>query len=85
MENSGYNYLNKNDSFYNDICSTYTSQDGKDVLLSDRYEDIYIPINNMYICQSDCEFISYNTTSNKAECNCKVQQEEIITSLNDLI
>ena len=84
LENSGYNYLNKNDTFYNDICSTYTSQDGKDVLLSDRYEDIYMPINNMYICQSDCELISYNTTVNKAECNCKVQQEETITSLKDI-
>ena len=84
LESSGYNYLNKNDSFYNDICSTYTSKDGKDVLLSDRYEDIYTPINNMYICQPDCELISYNTTTQKAECNCKVQQEQTITSLKDI-
>ena len=84
LENSGYNYLNKNDSFYNDICSTYTSEDGKDVLLSDRYEDIYTPINNMYICQSDCELISYDTTTQKAECNCKVQQEKTITSLKEI-
>ena len=84
LENSGYNYSSKNDSFYNDICSTYTSEDGKDVLLSDRYEDIYTPINNMYICQSDCQFISYNITAKKAVCHCKVQQEETITSLKDI-
>ena len=80
LENSGYNYTNKNDSLYNDICSTYTSEDGKDVLLSDRYKDIYTPINNMYICQSDCQFISYNTTVKKAECDCKVQQKNITSS-----
>ena len=84
LENSGYNYSNKNDSFYNDICSTYTSEDGKDVLLSDRYEDIYTPINNMYICQPGCQFISYNTTAKKAECDCKVQQKEAITNLKDI-
>ena len=77
-------YSNKNDSFYNDICSTYTSEDGKDVLLSDRYEDIYTPINNMYICQPGCQFISYNTTAKKAECDCKVQQKETITNLKDI-
>jgi len=84
LENTGYNYTNKNDSFYNDICSTYTSEAGKDVLLSDRYNDIYTPINNMYICQSDCQFISYNTSEKKAECDCKVQQEKTITSLKDV-
>ena len=84
LANSGYNFANINDSFYNDICSTYTSEDGKDVLLSDRYSDIYTPINNMYICQSDCQFISYNITTQKAECDCRVQQEEVITSLKDI-
>jgi len=70
LKNSGYNYLNKNDSFYNDICSTYTSEDGKDMLLSDRYNDIYVHINEMYICQTGCELVSYNTTTEKAECDC---------------
>ena len=84
LENSGYNYLDKNDSFYNDICSTYTSEDGKDVLLSDRYNDIYVHINEMYICQTGCQLISYNTTTEKAECDCKIQQEDIITNLEDI-
>jgi len=85
FENSGYNILDKTDPFYNDICTTYTSKGGKDVLLYDRYNDIFIHINEMNICQSDCELISYNTTTEKAECDCKVQEEAIITNLEDII
>jgi len=84
LENTGYNFLDNNDSFYKDICSTYTSEDGKDVLLSDRYNDIYAPINEMYICQTGCDLVSYNTTTEKAECDCKIQEEEIITNLEDI-
>ena len=82
LKDSGHNFLDKNDSFYNDICSTYTSIGGKDVLLHDRYNDIYVHINKMHICQTDCELISYNTLTEKAECDCKIQQEEI--SLEDI-
>ena len=78
MENSGYNILDKNDSFYNDICTTYTSKQGKDVLLYDRYNDIYIHINNMHICQIDCKLISYNTTTEKAECDCKFKKKKLL-------
>ena len=84
LDNSGYNYLDINDSFYNDICSTYTSEDGKDVLLSDRYNDIYVHINEIYICQTGCQLISYNTTTERAECDCKIQEESIITNLEDI-
>jgi hypothetical protein len=82
LKDSGHNFLDKNDSFYNDICTTYTSIGGKDVLLHDRYNDIYVHINKMHICQTDCELISYNTLTEKAECDCKIQQEEI--SLEDI-
>ena len=33
MSNSGYNLFNLNDSFYNDICPTYITQDGNDLTL----------------------------------------------------
>jgi len=36
LKESGYNLFNKNDSFYNDICSTYTSLNGSDITLADR-------------------------------------------------
>ena len=37
----------------------------------------------MFICQSGCQLISYNTTTEKAECDCKIQQEDIITNLEE--
>ena len=83
---SGYNIFDSNDSFYNDICTTYSSENGKDVLLSDRYQDIYIPINSMYICQDGCNFSSYNTTTQQAECNCIVNNDDINkTNIEEII
>ena len=72
----GYNLFDSEDSFFNDICSTYTSINGKDMLLSDRWEDIYISSNNQYYCQEKCKLISYDLLSEKALCNCFIEEEE---------
>ena len=74
---SGYNIFDEEDSFYNDICSTYTSQNGADMLLSDRKTDIYTNIQNQTFCQLGCELESYNSTSKKAKCNCDIKNEEV--------
>ena len=73
LEDSGYNLFDENDSFYNDICATYTNQNGTDMLLSDRKQDIYSLTQNQSICQADCELESYNSTTKKAKCNCQIQ------------
>ena len=82
LSNSGYNLFNENDSFYNDICSTYTSENGMDMTLSDRKKEIYTATENKTICQSDCELESYNATTKKAKCNCEVTTSSNLTSLN---
>ena len=41
LSKSGYNLFNSSDSFYNDVCTTYTTQNGTDILLYDRRMDIY--------------------------------------------
>ena len=82
LSDSGYNLFNENDSFYNDICSTYTSENGTDMLLSDRKADIYSNTQNTTICQTDCELESYNSTTKKAKCNCEVATTSTISSLN---
>ena len=82
LSDSGYNLFNENDSFYNDICATFTSENGTDMLLSDRKKDIYSNTQNTSICQSDCELESYNSTSKKAKCNCEVKTSSTISSLN---
>ena len=40
-QESGINLLNINDSFYNDICFTYTSENGTDCTLKDRVNIFY--------------------------------------------
>ena len=82
LSNSGYNIFNENDSFYNDICSTFTSNNGTDILLSDRKKDFYDLGQNQSICQSGCEIESYNSTSKKASCNCSINTVGI-TKLED--
>ena len=82
LSDSGYNLFNENDSFYNDICSTYTNEYGTDMLLSDRKKDIYSTTQNTSLCQTDCELESYNSTTKKAKCNCEVKTTTTINSLN---
>ena len=77
LSGTGYNIFNENDSFYNDICSTYTSENGTDVLLSDRKNDILTISQNQTMCQTGCELQSYNITSKKAKCDCSVKVETV--------
>ena len=82
---SDYNIFDGNDSFYNDICSTYTSQNGTDMLLSDRKKDIYSLVQSQYLCQSGCEIQSYNSTSKKATCDCSIKLKSLQNlEINDL-
>ena len=74
LSESGYNIFNENDSFYQDICATYTSVNGTDILLSDRKKDIY---QSQSMCQIGCEFQNYNSTTKKAKCDCSVISKTI--------
>ena len=84
LNNSGYNLFDLNDSFYNDICSTYTTGNGTDLTLVDRKNIIYDNNGNISMCQEGCTFQSYNLTSKKATCDCEVQTKENITDLNEI-
>ena len=76
LNDYGYNLFNQNDSFYNDICTPYTTQNGTDILLLDRKVDIYAQNGNKELCQDGCELQYYNETSKKAKCNCGIKPEE---------
>ena len=78
----GYNLLDENDDFYNDICSTYTSESGTDMLLSDRKEKIYKNNGNLTLCQKGCQLESFNSTNKNAKCNCNVQTNKYIEKKN---
>ena len=77
LAESGYNLFNINDSFYQDICTPYKSENGTDVLLSDRKIDFYS--ENETKCQVNCNYSNYNFESKYLKCECSVINENIIT------
>ena len=84
LSESGYNIFDENDSFYQDICTTYTTINGTDILLSDRRSDIYTETQNQNMCQIDCKLQSYNHNNKKAECECKINEDTSELDLNEL-
>ena len=80
LKDSGYDLFNINDPFYNDICAPYKSENGTDVLLADRKNDIYN--NDQTTCQSNCEYSSFNPEYKFLKCECRVIVDDIDT--NDL-
>ena len=84
MEESGYDIFDINDEFYNDICATYTAQNGADMALSSRKTRIYDSIKDVYLCQKGCEFESFDTQTNKANCICQIQETETITDISKI-
>ena len=77
LNESGYNLFNESDSFYDDICTTYTSFNETDILLSDRKKDIYTEGQSQQICQKGCKLSSYDSKNHKARCDCSVIIQEI--------
>ena len=80
----GYNLFNGNDSFYNDICAVYTTENRTDILLYDRRMDIYKSTLNISLCQEGCIFLSYNSETKKAECDCPIQTNEMNLDISSL-
>ncbi len=87
LDELGYNLFNPKDKFYNDICTPYTTENGTDIILSDRKNDIYKPTSNISLCQIGCEFDSYNSENKKVKCQCSVQTNEtnFVSSKNENI
>ena len=61
--------------YYNDICYTATSEDGTDILLTDRQKEFID--NNKTICQENCFLSEYNYNINKAKCSCDVVESSL--------
>ena len=76
LKEQGYNFFDKNDKFYKDICNPYKSENGTDVLLADRYNDFFVA--NQLTCQSNCEYSDYLPNSQYLKCECNVVDEEKI-------
>ena len=69
-ENELFKY-NQSDKFYSDICSTYTTEKGTDIIIKDRQNEF---INkNMTLCEQDCKYTNYDKNKKKVNCKCFVK------------
>lgn len=72
MQNQSINIYNSSESFYNDICFTFTSNTSRDVTIEDRRK-YYYPSENL--CEENCEMISIDFKANKIKCMCRVKTQ----------
>ena len=63
-----YDIFDKNNKFYNEICSPFTSEYGTDLLIEDRRKYYYL--NYYDLCENNCEYIGYINKTGKIQCNC---------------
>ena len=69
-------YLEKyniSSDYYNDECSVYTTEDGTDIIILDRKKEFND--NNMFLCENNCNYTNYNTTTKKSVCMCDVKSK----------
>ena len=71
-----------NSDYYNDICNRFTTENGTDIILSDRKKEFNI--KNFSICENNCIFIGYNLTTKKVLCECDIQDRSTL-QLKDII
>ena len=74
LKSLGYDMLNINDPFYQDVCVPYKSDNNTDMLLSDRIDYIYN--NKDSQCQPNCEFSSYLPNSLYLNCTCSATENK---------
>ena len=65
--------LNSSSAYFSDICYSSTSDNGTDILLTDRKKEFIE--GNKTICQDDCDFSDYDKNKQKANCSCSVKEE----------
>ena len=65
--------LEANESFYNDICYSFSSiNNNRDMTLKDRRNNYY---EDLTLCEENCNYIGINTTFNRSVCLCEVKTE----------
>ena len=72
LNKQGYELFDANNSFYQEFCTQYTSQNGTDVILIDRKNYFYD--ENAVLCENICKYGGVNTKTKKAHCQCNVKK-----------
>ena len=82
LSSQGIDVFNADDDFFNDICHQYENPDGKDIILTDRKNDIY---QDATFCQDGCIYKGINYDLKAANCICDSsilqEEEENITNI----
>jgi hypothetical protein len=76
-----------NCEYYTKSCSSYTTENGTDILLKDRQKEY--GEKNLSLCQHKCKYIRYDRENKKSSCECHVKNEmenisEIMNNPNKL-
>ena len=67
---------NHNDSFFNDICYSFSEANSStDLVLEDREADIY---QNYSLCEDICDYIKIDIETMRVKCQCQVKQKVMI-------
>ena len=64
---------NQSSDYYNDICYTYSNENGADITLADRKNEFNE--KNLSLCESNCEFKEYDPETKKAKCDCSIKKK----------
>ena len=88
LNNQEYDLFDSSDSFYNEICTPYTSINDTDVILNDRKNDFYM--ENITFCEEGCEYENFDFETNRAKCQCVTKlevksEEEVEFSPNKIL
>ena len=62
-----------NSGFYTDNCFSFTTDEGTDIILTDRKKEF--ETNNLSLCQNNCEYIDYNKNNKQSSCECDIKNE----------
>ena len=73
LKDQGYDIFDSQDSFYNDICSSFNSENSTDVIIKDRKLDFYNP--NISLCENSCEYKSFDVNTSRVNCECEIKKE----------
>ena len=68
--------------YYNDKCSSYTSDNGTDILLFDRKKEY--TENNLALCEANCIYKGYDQNYKQSICDCNIEKNiEYISNISN--
>ena len=70
----------QNSSYYNDICYTYTTENGTDITLYDRQKEFND--KNLSLCPLNCAYNGYDQINKKSICLCEFQERILFSDIN---